>query len=84
MQGLTDLRGEWQAIVAGALPPHQEGARFPSQIIEGQGGHCTSPSAEPSQQEQDGIIALSCGWAMVAALQQAVDVLGWHEPGQAR
>lgn len=41
--GLTDLRGEGQAIMAGALPPHQEFARFPSQIIAGQGGHCTSP-----------------------------------------
>jgi hypothetical protein len=81
--GRTDLMGERQAIVACALPPHQEFARFPIQSIEGQGGPCTGPEAEPRQQAPDGIIALSFRGATVTARHQPVDVRGVHEPGQA-
>ncbi len=80
----TDLRRQWEAIRAGSLPPEAACASVPSQILQGQGHHCPSPSTEPGPQEHHRVSALPVRGAPVTALSQACDLLGLHTPGEGR
>jgi hypothetical protein len=82
-EGVADLVWQWEAITARTLAPDEEFPGVPIQIIQGQGRHFTSPSAEPGQQEHNRVITLPVVWAAVTASSQAFDVLGFHQPGQA-
>jgi hypothetical protein len=81
--GVADLVWPWEAITARTLAPDEEFPGVPSQRIQGQGRHVTSPSAEPGQQEHNRVITWPLWWAAVTAASQAFDVLGCHTPGQA-
>jgi hypothetical protein len=82
-EGCADLVWQWEAITACTLAPDEEFPGVPIQIIQGQGRHFTSPSAEPGQQEQNRVITWPLWCAAVTASSQAFDVLGFHTPGQA-
>jgi hypothetical protein len=71
--------GQRESILTCAFAADEQFSCFPIQIIQGQSDYFTGPQAEPGQQEQDGVIALPFGCLAVTAVQQTLDVLGFHK-----
>jgi hypothetical protein len=65
----ADLVGQWEASMARALAPDAAFPRVPIPIIQGEGRHFPSPSAQPGQQEQNRGIALPWWGRPIPALQ---------------
>jgi len=71
--------GQRESLLTCAFPADEQFSCFPSQIIQGQSDSFTGPQAEPGQQEQDRVIALPLCRLAVTAVQQTLDVLGFHK-----
>ena len=64
----ADRRRQREAIRAGSLPPAAECSGVPSQLLSGQGHHCTGPYTAPGHQAQNRVRAVPLRGAPVAAL----------------
>ncbi len=80
-EGCADLVGQGEAIRARALAPAEACPRVPSQIIQGEGRHFTSPYAPPGQPAQHRGLALPCWCRPSTALQEGLDGLGFPKLG---
>ena len=68
-QRLAHVRGNRQAVVQLSFPAHQHLADIPMEILQAQGHHLPGPQAQPSQQQQDAVIALSLDGVLIATGQ---------------
>jgi hypothetical protein len=75
-QCLTDVMGQRKFGSAGPFPFNGELCCIPIDIVQCEGDDFASPNAEPGQQEQDGVIALSLRRLTITMIQDALDLMG--------
>jgi hypothetical protein len=75
-QCFTDVMGQREFGSAGPFPLNGEFCCIPIDIVQCEGDDFASPNAEPGQQEQDGVIALSLRRLTIAMIQDALDLTG--------
>ena len=83
-QRLSDIPGERQPLQPLALAPYQDFPRLPVEVLQPHRHHLAGPQAQPSEQQEKGIVPLSHRVAPITALQKLTDLLGGQRLGQAR
>src|SRR4051812_34254880 len=63
---------------------HDNLAAFPVKVIQRQSANLSGTQSEPCQKQQDGIIAHTRWKTAIAAVEQALHILGWERFGQLR
>ena len=83
---LTDLAGQWQKIATVVLARNRDDASGPDHVVERQSDDFASPQAQPSQEQQDGVVAPPNRGTAVTTLQERVDLVrckGFRQAGEA-
>ena len=75
-QCLTDVMGQREFGSTGSLSFNGDLCCIPIDIVQGEGDDFTSPNAEPGQQEQDGMVALSLRRLTITMIQDALHLMG--------
>jgi hypothetical protein len=77
-QGRTDIHRQRQSCQPLSLAAHDNLAAFPIQIVQGHGNHFAAAQTEPSQQQQNRVVAPACRRTAITGCEQSFNLFGWE------